>query len=100
YPLPNPSMVAIGGAAALRSWTVRFSVHLLAYLPSPPGSQLSIGPLRLRAYGLLIALGVFAAVWLADRRWQARGGNPGTLSTIALWGVPGGLIGARLYHVA
>jgi prolipoprotein diacylglyceryl transferase len=79
---------------------VLFSAHLLAYLPSPPGSQFDIGPLHLRAYGLLIAIGVFAAVWLADRRWQERGGKPGTISTIALWGVPGGLIGARLYHVA
>jgi prolipoprotein diacylglyceryl transferase len=63
-------------------------VPVLAYIPSPPGSQLVLGPFHLRAYGLLIALGVFAAVWLGDRRWQARGGAPGTL------------IGARLYHVA
>jgi prolipoprotein diacylglyceryl transferase len=76
------------------------SARLLAYIPSPPGSQISLGPLHLRAYGLLIALGVFAAVWLADRRWQARGGEAGTLSAIALWAVPAGLIGARLYHVA
>ena len=47
----------------------------------------------------MIALGVFAAVWLADRRWQEQGGEPGVVSSIALWAVPGGLIGARLYHV-
>jgi prolipoprotein diacylglyceryl transferase len=75
-------------------------VQVLAYIPAPPGSQLVLGPFHLRAYGLLIALGVFAAVWLADRRWQAQGGEAGTLSSIALWAVPGGLIGARLYHVA
>jgi prolipoprotein diacylglyceryl transferase len=74
-------------------------LHVLAYIPSPPGNQISLGPLHLRAYGLLIALGVFAAVWLADRRWQDQGGEAGVISAIALWAVPGGLIGARLYHV-
>ena len=73
---------------------------MLAYIPSPSSNGISLGPLHLRAYGLLIALGVFAAVWLADRRWQARGGAPGTMTSVAVWGVPGGLIGARLYHIA
>jgi prolipoprotein diacylglyceryl transferase len=72
---------------------------LFAAIPSPSSNSITIGPLTLRAYGLLIALGVFAAVWLTDRRWRARGGEPGTISAIALWAVPGGLIGARLYHV-
>jgi prolipoprotein diacylglyceryl transferase len=79
---------------------VTIPVRLSAYIPSPSSNGISIGPLNLRAYGLFIALGVFAAVWLTDRRWRARGGEPGTVSSIALWAVPGGLIGARLYHVA
>ncbi len=76
------------------------STPLLAYLPSPSSNGIEIGPLRLRAYGLLIALGVFAAIWLSDRRWRARGGEPGTIASLAMWAVPGGLIGARLYHLA
>jgi len=72
---------------------------LLAFIPSPPGSDVGIGPLRLHVYGALIVAGVVAAVWLADRRWRERGGEAGTFSAIAMWGVPGGLIGARLYHV-
>jgi prolipoprotein diacylglyceryl transferase len=72
---------------------------MLAYLPSPPSNGISVGPLRLHMYGFLIVAGVFAAVWLADRRWSARGGEPGTFSAIALWAVPAGLVGARLYHV-
>lgn len=55
--------------------------------------------MRLHVYGLLIAAGVVAAVWLAQRRWEARGGKPGTMAMLALWGVPAGLIGARLYSV-
>ncbi|HLH99820.1 MAG TPA: prolipoprotein diacylglyceryl transferase [Acidimicrobiales bacterium] len=72
---------------------------VLAYLPSPPVNGVNIGPLRLHLYGLLIALGVVGAVWLAQRRWEARGGKPGTMSRLALWGVPAGIIGARIYSV-
>jgi prolipoprotein diacylglyceryl transferase len=50
-------------------------------------------------YGLMIALGVVAAVELGRARWRARGGNPEDLYNIAMWAVPAGLIGARLYHV-
>jgi prolipoprotein diacylglyceryl transferase len=55
--------------------------------------------LQLRAYGLCIALGVWAAVVVAARRYKARGGDPGLITQIAVWAVPAGIIGARLYHV-
>ena len=71
-------------------------IGALGSIPSPSSNQ--IGPFT--AYGLMIALGVVAAVWLSQRRWQARGGDPEDISAIALWAVPAGLIGARLYHVA
>jgi len=76
------------------------STGLLAYIPSPSTNGLSIGPLRLHIYGLMIACGIAAAVWLSQRRWEAIGGQPGTMSALALWGVPGGLIGARVYSLA
>ncbi|HEY3140436.1 MAG TPA: prolipoprotein diacylglyceryl transferase [Acidimicrobiales bacterium] len=72
---------------------------MLASIPSPGDNAISIGPLELRAYGLMIALGVIAAVGIARRRWTARGGNPDDISALALWAVPAGLVGARLYHV-
>ena len=39
------------------------------------------------------------ALIIGDRRWEARGGERGVIYDIALWAVPFGLIGARLYHV-
>ncbi len=72
---------------------------MIASIPSPSRSSISVGPLELRGYGLMIALGVVAAVWLARRRWVSRGGLPDQISQIALWAVPAGLIGARAYHV-
>ena len=59
-----------------------------------------LGPFPIRAYALAIILGVIVAVWTGDRRWVARGGTPGQVGDIALWAVPAGLIGARLWHVA
>jgi prolipoprotein diacylglyceryl transferase len=73
---------------------------ILAYIPSPSASGLSLGPVRLHVYGLLIALGVVVAVWMAQRQWTEVGGRPGTMSMLAVWGVPGGLIGARAYSLA
>jgi prolipoprotein diacylglyceryl transferase len=68
---------------------------LVASIPSPSSNR--IGPLR--AYGLMIGLGVLAAIELASRRWKAIGGDPNDMWSIAVWAVPAGLIGARLYHV-
>ncbi len=75
------------------------AASFLAYIPSPSVNGLSIGPLRLHVYGLLIAAGIVAAIWLSQRRWQRIGGKPGTMSALAIWGVPGGLIGARVYSL-
>jgi phosphatidylglycerol---prolipoprotein diacylglyceryl transferase len=73
---------------------------LLATFPAPPGKDISIGPFDLRAYGLMIALGVIAAVWMFGRRLEARGvGTRDDASAIALWAVGAGVVGARLYHV-
>jgi prolipoprotein diacylglyceryl transferase len=39
-------------------------------------------------------------IWVGNRRWIARGGAPGVVGDIAVWAVPFGIVGARLYHVA
>lgn len=72
----------------------------LASLPSPSTGSLELGPLRLNAYGLMIALGAIAATWLMGRRLEARGwGTRDDASSIAMWAVPAGVVGSRLYHV-
>jgi len=71
----------------------------VASIPSPSGDSFSIGPLTFRAYGLMIAFGVFAAIWLSGRLMKQRGIHPDVASQLAIGGVIGGIIGARLYHV-
>jgi prolipoprotein diacylglyceryl transferase len=73
-------------------------MHLLS-IPSPDQGVWHLGPVPLRAYAFCIILGIVVAVWLTDRRWQARGGSPGTVGDVAIWAVPFGIIGGRLYHV-
>ncbi|WP_210634400.1 prolipoprotein diacylglyceryl transferase [Streptomyces sp. GESEQ-13] len=71
----------------------------LAYIPSPSSGVLYVGPVPLRGYAFCIIIGVFVAVWLGNKRWIARGGRAGTVADIAVWAVPFGLVGGRLYHV-
>ncbi|MET9398106.1 prolipoprotein diacylglyceryl transferase [Kitasatospora sp. NPDC002965] len=71
----------------------------IAYIPSPSRGVLYIGPVPLRAYAFCIILGVVVAVWLGSKRWVARGGGKHTVGDIAVWAVPFGLVGGRLYHV-
>ncbi len=72
---------------------------MLAYLPSPPRGVWDIGPFPLRAYALCIIVGIIVAVWWGNRRWMARGGQDGEVLDVAIWAVPFGLVGGRLYHV-
>lgn len=73
---------------------------MFASLPSPSAGSLQLGPLRFNAYGMMIALGVVAAVWLFRKRLAQRGiGNPDDASQVAMWAVPFGIVGARAYHV-
>jgi prolipoprotein diacylglyceryl transferase len=73
---------------------------IYAGIPSPSQGVWHLGPLPIRAYALCIIAGVVIAVWLGEKRWVARGGKPGQVGDIALWAVPFGLVGGRLYHVA
>lgn len=73
---------------------------LLGVIPSPSSGSIHLGPLRLNAYGLMIAIGVIVAVRIAGRRAENKGvGTTEDISSIAMWAVPAGVIGGRAYHV-
>ncbi|NGN66926.1 prolipoprotein diacylglyceryl transferase [Streptomyces sp. A7024] len=71
----------------------------IAYIPSPSQGVIHLGPIPLRGYAFAILIGIFVAIWLGGRRWEARGGKRTTVADIAIWAVPFGLVGGRLYHV-
>src|SRR5215469_436536 len=75
-------------------------VHVTAlpqYIPSPPINSFHIGPLDVRFYALGYIIGITLAILITRHRWRAIGGNPDVVNDIALWVVPAGIIGGRIY---
>lgn len=82
-------------------------------IPSPPpewkqlhlpiGEWLPFLPedwaLRVTTYALVIMVGIFAAVVIANRRLTRRGAEPWIIVDIGIWAVVLGIVFARLYHV-
>jgi len=67
------------------------------FIPSPPIDGFHIGPLEVHFYGVAYIIGITIAILIVRRRWSALGGNPDILYDIALWAVPAGIIGGRIY---
>jgi prolipoprotein diacylglyceryl transferase len=72
----------------------------LAAIPSPATSVWHLGPLPIRAYALCILAGIVIATLIMEKRLRARGVAEGTSLDIAIWAVPAGIVGARVYHLA
>jgi prolipoprotein diacylglyceryl transferase len=72
----------------------------LASFPSPPQGVWHLGPIPIRAYALCIIVGIIVAIVWGEKRFQARGGQKGFITDLAVWAVPFGLVGGRLYHLA
>jgi prolipoprotein diacylglyceryl transferase len=73
------------------------AMALPASIPSPPINSFHIGPLVIRFYALAYLVGIAAAIIITRRRWAAVGGNPDIVGDIALWSVPAGIVGGRIY---
>ncbi|MFI7468726.1 prolipoprotein diacylglyceryl transferase [Nonomuraea sp. NPDC049646] len=71
----------------------------LASIPSPSQGVWHLGFVPIRAYALCFIVAIGFGIWLSERRWRARGGEPGTIGDIAMPAVIFGLVGGRLYHV-
>lgn len=72
---------------------------MISSIPSPEISYIDLGPLRLNFYALFILAGIILAVILSDYRLHKRGAEKGVVLDIALWAVPFGILGGRLFHV-
>jgi prolipoprotein diacylglyceryl transferase len=69
----------------------------LAYIPSPSINSFHIGPLEIHFYALMYLVGIALAIIITRRRYSAVGGNPDLVGDVALWAVPAGIIGGRIY---
>jgi prolipoprotein diacylglyceryl transferase len=71
---------------------------MLGSIPSPHSGLVHLGPLLIHMYGVMLLLGIAAAIALSGFRWVRMGGDWDLIFRTALWGVAGGIVGARLYH--
>ena len=69
----------------------------LSFIPSPSFNGVHLGPLDIHIYGLMYVVGITLAVIITRRRWRALGGNADLVGDVALWAVPAGIIGGRIY---
>jgi prolipoprotein diacylglyceryl transferase len=69
----------------------------LASIPSPPSNGFHLGPLFIHAYGLMYVVGIALAIYITARRWTAAGGDRSLVYDVAIWAVPAGIVGGRIY---
>ena len=70
------------------------------YIPSPPHSSFEVGPLTFHFYALCIIAGIAIAIWLGDKRLRAHDPSlTSVVADVAIFAVPAGIIGGRIYHV-
>jgi prolipoprotein diacylglyceryl transferase len=74
-------------------------MSIFSSIPSPDVSSFELGPVRIHFYALFILLGIALAIWIGSRRFRQRGGQAGMILDIALWAVPFGIVGGRVFHV-
>ena len=71
----------------------------VASIPAPDVRGIELGPLDIRLYGVLIAIGVFVAISVFRRRYVSGGGDPEVAERVALYSVLMGFVGARGAYV-
>src|SRR3954454_11844835 len=59
----------------------------------------SLGPIQLGWHGILTALALVAGLQIGIARAIRMGMNEVSVQRVAYWGVAGGIIGARVFHV-
>jgi prolipoprotein diacylglyceryl transferase len=74
-------------------------MNLFSSIPSPTVSSFTLGPVTVHYYALFILSGIIVATIITAGRMKARGMEAGAAIDIAIWAVPFGIIGGRLFHV-
>ncbi|MFC0477127.1 prolipoprotein diacylglyceryl transferase [Robertmurraya beringensis] len=61
---------------------------------------LSLGPIQIHWYGVIIGVGIALALYLAMREGERRGLHKDIFPDLMLWAIPIAIISARIYYVA
>jgi phosphatidylglycerol:prolipoprotein diacylglycerol transferase len=74
-------------------------VGLSIVIPYFTQPSVSIGPLTIHAFGVIVALAAFTGLTIAARRFRRLGLDRALGERLAGWGVVGGFLGAHLFSV-
>ena len=78
---------------------MRLVTALLASIPSPSSGSFQLwSHFTIHMYGVMLLIGIAGCIWLTGRRWVRWGGDWDLVFQMSLWGVVGGIVGARAYH--
>lgn len=69
------------------------------FIPTPSRSSVGLGPFTIHFYALCILLGIVIAIAIGRARYRAAGGIPNEIYDLAIYVIPAGIIGGRIYHV-
>ncbi|MEN9736065.1 MAG: hypothetical protein RL129_775, partial [Actinomycetota bacterium] len=66
------------------------------FIPTPSVSSLNVGPLTIHFYAVCILIGILVAIFIGRSRLPD---NADLINEMAVYVIPAGVIGARIYHV-
>jgi len=69
------------------------------FIPTPSSNSIELGAITIHYYALCILIGIFVALAVGSRRWKNYGGVSSELYDLAIYVIPAGIVGGRLYHV-
>lgn len=69
------------------------------FIPTPSNSSIGLGAITIHYYALCILLGIIAAIVIGRVRWKKSGGIVSELYDLAIYVIPAGIVGGRIYHV-
>ncbi|HLD21059.1 MAG TPA: prolipoprotein diacylglyceryl transferase [Patescibacteria group bacterium] len=62
-------------------------------------TTIPLGPVTVQVWGLMVALGILAATWVAGKMARARGQDPKIIWDLSVWVIVGAFIMARVFMV-
>ncbi|MBI4437745.1 prolipoprotein diacylglyceryl transferase [Candidatus Uhrbacteria bacterium] len=62
-------------------------------------TTIPLGPVTIQVWGLMVALGILAATWVAAKMAQQRGQDPKIIWDLSVWVIIGAFIMARVFMV-
>ncbi len=78
---------------------MKAGVGIFAFIPTPAINYLKFGSLHLHYYALCVLVGILISLFVSVHLFKIYKFNQNLIYDLAIWVIPAGIIGARVYHV-